>query len=308
MSTKQCRAACATTTACFKMVQRPGPVAKILPAANPVPRAEKPQRMAINGKVLGHKYGVVFFAQKAQDTTKLRHNIQQAMAQIDLDFSAHRPTSALAQFNSAACGIWVDVSADLAFVVDEALEINRRSGGAFGLGACKNGVLKLDRVHKRLRKSQLMALDLAGIINGFAIDRLALSLEVLGIADYIVSLAGQIRASGCKARGKNWETALPLPHGPENIDSHRPLVVLKNCAIATATDDQHSAAYALAQVTTIAPECLQAEAWAHALLGMGIVEGPAFAKLHKMNVLFILRKGSALVELGVGSFALQARG
>lgn len=308
MSTRRCHGACVTTMVCFKMAQRAGQPARILAAGNSAPGVKKLQRLAMNGKVVGRKYSVVFFADKTHDAAKLRNTIQQTMGQIDCEFSDQISTSALSQFNRAPCESWTDISSDLAFVVDEALEINRRSGGMFRLGASGAGCLKLDRTHKRLRKTAPMELNLAGILNGFAIDKLAQALEVFGIANYRVSLAGQIRASGCKTGGKNWETELLLPHGSTSVDALRPPVVLNNCAIATATDGQNSATYRLAQVTTIAPECLQADGWAHALLGMGIVDGPAFAKLHKMNVLFILQKERALVELGVGSFALQARG
>ena len=58
----------------------------------------------------------------------------------------------------------------------------------------------------------------------------------------------------------------------------------------------------MASVTVLAPTCMQADAWATALLVAGPAQGPALAQRLKLDVLFLLRRAEGLTELGLGRF------
>jgi thiamine biosynthesis lipoprotein len=51
---------------------------------------------------------------------------------------------------------------------------------------------------------------------------------------------------------------------------------------------------------------MQADAWATALLVAGPGEGLAMAQRMGMDVLFLLRRGAGLIELGMGRFGQAA--
>jgi thiamine biosynthesis lipoprotein len=62
----------------------------------------------------------------------------------------------------------------------------------------------------------------------------------------------------------------------------------------------------VASVTVLARTCMQADAWATALLVAGPGEGLAMAQRMGMDVLFLLRRGDGLIELGLGRFGRDA--
>ena len=59
----------------------------------------------------------------------------------------------------------------------------------------------------------------------------------------------------------------------------------------------------VASVTVLARTCMQADAWATALLVAGVGEGLALAQRQALEALWLLRRGDALVEVGTGRFA-----
>ncbi len=82
---------------------------------------------------------------------------------------------------------------------------------------------------------------------------------------------------------------------------------LSGGAFAAAVDARGFGAapvnHAVASVTVLATDCISADAWATALLVAGPAEGPALAQRVGLEALFLLRRGGALVELGLGRFA-----
>ena len=61
----------------------------------------------------------------------------------------------------------------------------------------------------------------------------------------------------------------------------------------------------LASVTVLARTCMQADAWATALLVAGPDEGLAMAQRMGLDVLFLLRSPQGLVEMGLGRFSIS---
>jgi thiamine biosynthesis lipoprotein len=62
----------------------------------------------------------------------------------------------------------------------------------------------------------------------------------------------------------------------------------------------------VASVTVLARTCMQADAWATALLVAGPGEGLAMAQRMGMDVLFLFRGDAGLIELGLGRFGRAA--
>ena len=185
--------------------------------------------------------------------------------------------------------------------------------------------LQLDIQNNLLLKSAPLMLDLCGIAKGYGVDKLAETLETAGIENYLVSIDGEMRALGEKPQYESepqskWNVAIEQPLA--DIREIARVIELKNAAIATSGDyrhmhefdgqiishtiDQNTASPVtnqLASVSVIANNCMLADAWATALMIMGEVKGPEFAKQNNLNALFIRRDEKGLTEIDTGGFA-----
>ena len=183
--------------------------------------------------------------------------------------------------------------------------------------------MELDRAAGRVRKRAPLLLDLCGIAKGYAVDRMAHVLQEHGVRHALAALDGELRAVGGQSGGLPWRVALESPE-PERR-AVRGVIELEDLAVATSGDyrrylDVGGARLAhtmdprrwlpvnngVASVTVLAQTCMQADAWATALLVAGPGEGLAMAQRMGMDVLFLLRRGESLIELGLGRFGQAA--
>ena len=197
----------------------------------------------LSGPTMGTTYTVKVAAPPASvDGARLRATIDDVLAQIDRSMSGYRGDSEVARFNASASTQWYDVSADLAAVVQAALDISEASGGAFditvaplvaawGFGpagepkvlpsaeqiAQIEATVGYRKLHVRLDPPALrkdvaeLSIDLNGIAPGFAVDRLADRLQALQIENFMIDIGGEIRARGRNARGEPWHIAVEHP-------------------------------------------------------------------------------------------------
>lgn len=183
----------------------------------------------------------------------------------------------------------------------------------------EHGQLELDTPHGRARKHVPVLLDLCGIAKGYAVDRMVAVLQRHGVRHALAALDGELRAVGSQASGAPWSVALEQPEAGRR--AVHGVIELADLAVATSGDyrrflDVGSARLAhtmdgrrsapvnngVASVTVLAPTCMQADAWATALLVAGPGEGLALAQRMGLEALFLLRRDTGLVELGLGRF------
>jgi thiamine biosynthesis lipoprotein len=183
--------------------------------------------------------------------------------------------------------------------------------------------LELDRVEGRVRKRAPLQLDLCGIAKGFAVDRMAHVLQEHGVRYALAALDGELRALGAQSSGASWSVALESPEHDRR--AVRGVIELEELAVATSGDYRRCMEVGgarlahtmdprrwvpvnndVASVTVLASSCMQADAWATALLVAGPGEGLAMAQRMGMDVLFLLRRGEGLIELGLGRFGRAA--
>lgn len=180
--------------------------------------------------------------------------------------------------------------------------------------------LELDRAGQRVRKRGPVRLDLSGIAKGYGVDRLAQCLERWNIVDYLVGIDGEMRARGNKPDGGAWSVAIEKPtYGVREVAGVMELV---DSAMATSGDyrrwiDVGGKRYShtmnpasrrpvendLASVTVLAPTCMLADAWATALLVMGLRRGSSMAGALGMDALFVVRDEGQLREVWVEAAA-----
>jgi FAD:protein FMN transferase len=298
------------------------------------------QRHNLSGATMGTRWSAVLYTPAELDLSVISSELQQAVDQVDQQMSTWKPDSDLMQLNAANCGQWLSVPDELLWVLSSALRISAESEGAFEIGvgalvsACGFGphaplntwpdkqpsareVLEVDADNGRVRKHAPITLDLNGIAKGFAVDQMARCLARHGITSYLVSIDGEMRVSGVKADGSEWSVALEKPSkGQREVLGS---LALSNTAIATSGDYRHWREHNgqvfshtmnphtgapllsdLASVSVLCTSCMYADAWATALMVLGVERGAPLAKAKGLSAIFVLRDGDELREVTVG--------
>lgn len=180
-------------------------------------------------------------------------------------------------------------------------------------------LLDIDQPGRRVRKQASVALDLCGIAKGFGVDELARVLERHRIDAWLVGIDGEMRARGGKPDGSPWAIALEAPE--DDRRAAMGVIELADAAIATSGDYRHwreidgvrvshtidprigaPLSGSVASVTVIAPTCADADAYATALMVLGVQAGRAHAQRLGLDALFIAREGHGFRATGTGFF------
>ena len=293
------------------------------------------QRRVISGPTMGTRYAAVYFARHGQDDTGLAEALSTSVARVDAQMSTWRADSDLMGLNRAPLGVWIDLPAELAFVLRRAISIGLLSDGAFdiavgdlvaawGFGSEAHAAeetrralsksrrtpahlaLAVDAELDRAQKHSPVQLDLSGIAKGFGVDELARTMDAHGVDAYLVSIDGELRARGGKPDGSDWTVALEKPiHGRREPEG---LIDLRDASLATSGDYRHTAEIdgrtvshtmdprtgqpldnGVAAVTVRAGTCLEADAWATALMVLGPQVGEPLARRAGVEALFAMR-------------------
>ncbi|WP_238136690.1 FAD:protein FMN transferase [Variovorax sp. JS1663] len=152
-----------------------------------------------------------------------------------------------------------------------------------------------------------MVLDLSGIAKGFAVDHGVAALRALGLRDLLFEIGGELRGVGRRPGGLPWQVGVDSGAHPA------PPVALADMAIATSGDRWHvredadrrwshsidprsaqPVGPALASVTVLHAQCMEADALATVLMVLGPDEGPRFADAHRIAALFGRRDDEGL--------------
>ncbi|MBA2561840.1 MAG: FAD:protein FMN transferase [Chitinophagaceae bacterium] len=163
---------------------------------------------------------------------------------------------------------------------------------------------------KLIKEKPQVMLDFNAIAQGYSVDVLASYLESKGIINYLVELGGEVKAKGKKYNEEFWTIGIDQPN--ENPTDGRPLkaiVKLKDRALATSGNyrrfyEENGKKYAhiidpftgypaknnLLSATVLADDCMTADAYATALMVMGLEKSKQFLSEHKelsLEVFFI---------------------
>ena len=205
--------------------------------------------------------GTVCTVNAYEDGTKsLYDELFARLHEIDETFSVTIDSSEISAINKAAGERSVSVSSDTAYVVKAALSFAELTGGAFD--PTVGPLVKLWGIntdHARVpEKSEIdavlplinwrdvsvtedntvmlkrrgMALDLGGIVKGYAADELTKILKARKVRRAIVDLGGNIFVYGKKKDGSPWRVGIKDPNDPEGV----PAIVLNvaNSTIVTS--------------------------------------------------------------------------
>ena len=173
------------------------------------------------------------------------------------------PDSEISKINRNAGISEVKVSPDIIELLERALYVSEKTGGAFDVTI--GPVERLYDFHKRIKpredeirknlslvnyknlivhrnrstvflRKKGMLIDPGGITKGYAADKAAEVLREQGIRSGIVAVAGDIRTFGSKPDGKPWRIGIRNPRAIEREDDIMATIGLSDMAISTSGD------------------------------------------------------------------------
>ncbi|MFZ7241253.1 FAD:protein FMN transferase [Avibacterium avium] len=229
-----------------------------------------PEIVTLSGKTMGTTYHIKYITAEATQSAADTHDgVEKILEDVNDKMSTYIPTSELSRFNqNRVVNTPIEISADLAKVIGEAIRLNKVTQGALDVtvGPLVNlwGFGPEKRVEKAPTQQQLderrawvgiekltlsesagkfylekavpeLYVDLSSIAKGFGVDQVADYLESLHIGNYMVEIGGEIRAKGNNSENKPWQIAIEKPtmDGSRSVEK---VVGLHNLAMATSGD------------------------------------------------------------------------
>jgi thiamine biosynthesis lipoprotein len=170
--------------------------------------------------------------------------------------------------------------------------------------------IERDHVGSRFSRTSSARLDLSGIAKGYAVDLVARALRDAGSAAALVEIGGELSGYGVKPDGTPWWVAVDGDAGAE-----APIMAaLHGLAIATSGCERcftHAGkSYShtidprtgwpidngMISATVLHESCMQADAYATALMVLGADAAIAFAETYGLAALVRHRTSGSLVE------------
>jgi thiamine biosynthesis lipoprotein len=314
-------------------------------------RGEDPV-VELSGPTMGTYYSVKVAKPPAGVTReRLQTGVDTVLQEANRLISTYDTSSELSRFNQNPGTDWVAVPPELLGVIAEGLDISRLSDGAFDItvGPLVNlwgfgpdpvpdetpsdqeirnamarvgyGLLGLRKDPPAIAKKRGdLYVDLSALGEGYGADRVGDYLDALGITDFMVAVAGAIRAKGCNAKGSPWAIAIEEPT-PDRRAVQR-IIHITGEGLSTSGDyrnyfERDGKRYSheidprtgrpiehrLASVTVIGETAARADGLATALMVMGETDGPALAEAEGIAALFIIRTDEGFREVASSAFA-----
>ena len=148
-------------------------------------------------------------------------------------------------------------------------------------------------------------INLSDIAKGYGVDKVALLLEEQGIYDYIIEIGGEIKVSGYRSKkGEAWNIGINSP----KAGSHDNMMVISVSNLAVATSGNYRNFYKkdgkvfahtisfqtgrpvlndALSVSVFHDSCMYADAYATAIMAMGVEKGLKFADKYNLKVIII---------------------
>ncbi|KRA76962.1 hypothetical protein ASD78_04940 [Lysobacter sp. Root667] len=183
-----------------------------------------------------------------------------------------------------------------------------------------------DPLARTATQSGGLYLDFSSIAKGYGVDRVAEWLGERGVAAFLVEVGGELYGRGRKPDGSAWRIAVERPAGDARDDDGAAALTLDGYAIATSGDyrryfdhdgrryshtvDPRSGrpvTHALASVSVLHPQCMQADGLATVLAVLGPQAGMAYANRRQLAAMFVLHDGDGFLTRKTPAFIARQR-
>ncbi|WP_429696972.1 FAD:protein FMN transferase [Aggregatibacter kilianii] len=227
--------------------------------------------VSLTGKTMGTTYHIKYAnnGDVSIASQQAHEQIDAILKDVNAKMSTYMKDSELSRFNqNIETNAPIEISADLAKVVKEAIRLNQVTQGALDItvGPVVNlwGFGPEKRVEKQPTAEQIaerqawvgidklslteesgkffltkampqLYVDLSSIAKGFGVDQVADYLESIKVQNYMVEIGGEIRAKGKNAESKPWQIAIERPTF-DGKQAAQQIIGLENMAMATSGD------------------------------------------------------------------------
>ncbi|MDA0667931.1 MAG: FAD:protein FMN transferase [Planctomycetota bacterium] len=196
----------------------------------------------LHGDTMGVRWNVTTIGLNG-DLAKLTVALQDAVGQVDEHMSTYKPDSEISRFGMAPANQDFAVSADTAFVVQEAQRISALTKGAFdatvmplvdlwgfgpaetsptaptkeqiaeALSRCGYSNLAFTEEDPRVmvKTTAGLRLDLSAIAKGYGVDAMCAVLDAANHENYLVEVGGELRVKGVSIDGTPWRIGIDTP-------------------------------------------------------------------------------------------------
>jgi len=302
------------------------------------PQPTKKQQFVFSGPIMGTDYRVTVIYPGEPDPDTVEQKIIESMESVNQSMSHYLEDSEISIFNRSTAHSPQPISQDFANVLAESIRIGMISEGAFDITLAKvvnlwgfgpdgrisrqpdeaslNAMRDKIGLHKLVvegnqlsKTSEGVSIDLSAIAKGYAVDKVADTLDQLGITNYLVNIGGELRASGRSISGQKWRVGIEKPHILGGVQQ---VAELENMAIATSgdyrnyhiIDDQHFSHtidaktlkpvfHKLALVSVLSKRASTADGLATALMAMGETRAIELTQQQDLAVYMLIRTEKA---------------
>nr|WP_318652072.1 FAD:protein FMN transferase [Pseudomonas sp. PDM14] len=307
---------------------------------------------SLSGPTMGSHYSLKYVAAAGGvEPVQVQAEVQRLLDEVDEQMSTWRADSAVSAFNQLPAGSCLDMPDPVLALVRYGETLSSASAGAFdltlaplldlwGFGAQSRdrqvpsaeqlagargrvGYRYLRIVERQLCKDAAVQLDLASIVAGYTVDRIATRLGELGVRSYLLDVTGEVKAAGRKPDGSAWRVAIEAPRDGQQVVQQ--IIALDGLGMSTSgdyrnyferdgrryshtLDPQRGApvAHDLASVTVIDPSALHADGLSTLLMVLGPERGFAYAEQAGVAALFIRRAEQGFVSRETSAFTRLA--
>jgi thiamine biosynthesis lipoprotein len=195
--------------------------------------------LTLEGRTMGTTYRVTLRGEEATRAEQLQEAIDERLRAINRSMSTWDPASEISRVNARAAGEPIPISASFRTVLEAALRVSERTGGAFdvtvgplvnlwGYGPAPRdhppSRAEIEAARQRIGARHLslkgatlikgvagMELDFSGIAKGYGVDEMARILREQGIENYLAEIGGEVVVRGTSPRGVPWSLGIERP-------------------------------------------------------------------------------------------------
>tara|TARA_A100001011_G_scaffold395832_1_gene491956 strand:- start:335 stop:1342 length:1008 start_codon:yes stop_codon:yes gene_type:complete len=177
--------------------------------------------------------------------------------------------------------------------------------------------IKLNEVGVLVKSNKNIILDFNAIAKGYSVDMISKYIEKQGAKNYLVEIGGEIMAKGLSPRNNQpWKIGIDYPNSNSLNTNNYTTYLLSNKAIATSGNYRHfkvdkltgkrffhtidprtgkSIQSKILSTSVVALDCATADAWATALMVLGLEEGLKLVEKNSdLEALWIIENENAL--------------
>ena len=199
--------------------------------------------VVLSGRTMGTTYTVKIVAELEESVQQeLSALVEERLEDVNQRMSTYIDDSELMLWNRAPAEEPVEVSSDLFEVMQTAVDVGRRSGGAYdvtvgpvinawgfgpeGFDMQNVDEEKIEALRQRIGYEKILLneaestitrlrddleVDLSSIAKGYAVDRVLEALEEKGLERLWVEVGGEIRTKGTNPTGRPWRVGIERP-------------------------------------------------------------------------------------------------